>query len=222
MKVAGVIFDCDGVLADSDEAWQAVEVEFCARHGVDRSSLDVDTHGLSMVDSVALLMAGRPDVDLMQATTEFVDLAATLVPRRVHPRPGARKAVAGWQRIAPVAVASNSPRVVLTAVLEAIDVADLLVGSVAADEVPFPKPAPDIYFAACARLGVDPGQTLVFEDSAAGARAAFAAGCHVVQVEARGNARIPGSLAMVGTRHMGPALMSMCPDGSWRSPSPST
>ena len=204
MKVAGVVFDCDGVLADSDGAWHAVEVEFCARHGVDRSSLDIDTHGLSMVDSVALLMAGRPDVDASKVTPEFIDLAETLVPRRVRPLPGAREAVAGWQRIAPVAVASNSPRTVLTAVLDAIDVGGLLVTSVAADEVSSPKPAPDVYVEACARLGVDPGQVLVFEDSVAGAIAAFAAGCHVIQVEARGSAPIPGVLAMVATMQMWP------------------
>jgi HAD superfamily hydrolase (TIGR01509 family) len=205
VKVAGVVFDCDGVLADSDQAWHAVEVEFCARHGVDRSSLDVDTHGLSMFDSVALLMAGRPDVNPSEVTPEFIDLAATVVPRQVRALPGAREAVAGWQRIAPVAVASNSPRTVLTAVLDAIDVAGLLIASVAADEVSWPKPAPDVYIAACARLGVDPEQVLVFEDSVAGALAAFAAGCRVVQVGARGSAPIPGALAMVGTRQMGPS-----------------
>lgn len=206
MKVAGVVFDCDGVLADSDEAWHAVEVEFCARHGVDRLSLAIDTHGLSMLDSVSILMAERPEVDPKEVAPEFVDLAARLVPLHVRPLPGAREAVAEWRNIAPVAVASNSPRTVLTAVLEAIDVAGLLVGSVAADEVVSPKPAPDVYLAACARLGVDPERTLVFEDSVAGVLAALGAGCRVVQVEARGSSPIPGALAMVGTRQMGPAV----------------
>lgn len=53
---------------------------------------------------------------------------------------------------------------------------------VTGEDVTQPKPAPDCYLLACSSLGVKPEQTLVFEDSNAGARAAIAAGCKTVMV----------------------------------------
>ncbi|MBA4349649.1 MAG: HAD family phosphatase, partial [Rhodobacter sp.] len=49
-------------------------------------------------------------------------------------------------------------------------------------DVSEPKPAPEPYLLAAARLGVDPTRCLVFEDSDVGAEAAHRAGCTVVQV----------------------------------------
>ncbi|WP_346732255.1 HAD family hydrolase [Chloracidobacterium thermophilum] len=51
---------------------------------------------------------------------------------------------------------------------------------VTGDEVPRPKPAPDIYLAACERLGVLPRDVLAFEDSEPGVQAAYAAGVTVI------------------------------------------
>jgi len=86
-----------------------------------------------------------------------------------------------------VAVVSNSRRWRLDAVLAAarLDVAT----TVASDEVPAPKPAPDLYLAAARLVGVDPGGCLVFEDSVTGVRAAQAAGMRVVGVERHGSGR---------------------------------
>lgn len=45
-----------------------------------------------------------------------------------------------------------------------------------------PKPEPDVYLLALARLGADPGETLALEDSSSGVRAAHAAGLYVIAV----------------------------------------
>jgi len=53
-----------------------------------------------------------------------------------------------------------------------------------------PKPAPDLYLAACARLDVAPADALAVEDSATGVRAASAAGMRTVGVPTLGGADI--------------------------------
>ena len=82
----------------------------------------------------------------------------------------------------PAAVASNSDRWRLEVVLNAAGIRDRFEVSVAGDEVPSPKPAPDIYLRAAALLNVDVGDCLVIEDSPTGLTAARAAGMKVVAV----------------------------------------
>ena len=57
---------------------------------------------------------------------------------------------------------------------------------IAADDVARGKPAPDGYLAAAEKLGLDPAEAVVFEDSVAGARAGAAAGAYVIGVGPRG------------------------------------
>ncbi len=52
----------------------------------------------------------------------------------------------------------------------------------AGDEVPRPKPAPDVYAAVAARLGVAPARAVVIEDTPTGIRAAKDAGCTVIAI----------------------------------------
>lgn len=81
------------------------------------------------------------------------------------------------------AVASNSFRWRLDAVLGAVGLSDLISRSVPADEVAHPKPAPDVYLAACRLLAVDPSNVLVIEDSPTGIEAGLVAGCTVVAID---------------------------------------
>ncbi|POH64217.1 haloacid dehalogenase [Cryobacterium zongtaii] len=98
-------------------------------------------------------------------------------------RPGIRRlteeaAAAGWT----LAVASTSAEASVRAVLTHAVGPDLAAGFhvFAGDIVPAKKPAPDIYLYALRELGVDPSETLVIEDSENGLRAALAAGLATV------------------------------------------
>ena len=79
-----------------------------------------------------------------------------------------------------MALASNSSRVELDAKLTRLGFAEFFEGRVFSfEDVPRPKPEPDIYLAAAAACGADPTECVVVEDSAAGVRAGVAAGCAV-------------------------------------------
>ncbi len=185
MVMRAVVFDCDGVLADSEPAWAAAEVVLCRRYGVDRSSRPT-TRGLSLLETVRVLIPGLSPADALVAERRLADIAAESVPGSVRALPGAVELVTRLSAVVPVGVASNSPRSVLGEVLRAIGVLDMITIHTAFDDVRRPKPAPDVYLRTCADLMVEPAATIALEDSITGIRAARAAGCTVLQVAVEG------------------------------------
>jgi HAD superfamily hydrolase (TIGR01509 family) len=183
VEIHAVVFDCDGVLADSEPAWADAERALCLEYGIDRDAPPwVSTQGKSLGDSVRLLMPHLLDDELDLAVRRFIDIAAVAVPADVRPLPGAVEIVSRLSGTMPVAVASNQPRHILGPVLANIGVAPFITAFVGVDDVARPKPAPDLYLRACEVLGVEGRHVLVFEDSSTGIRAAQAAGCTAIQV----------------------------------------
>jgi HAD superfamily hydrolase (TIGR01509 family) len=118
----------------------------------------------------------------------------------VEPRPGAVALVDGLLAAGiPIAVASNSPRAFLDRVLRSSGMAERFTVTVAGDEVPRPKPAPDIYLEACRRLGADPAASVGLEDSPTGAQAAKAAGLTVIGVPYLADMEIPDADITAGS-----------------------
>lgn len=183
-----VVFDCDGVLADTDEAWLMVERELCRSYGVDPEHADLtDTRGVSMHESVRRLLPHiRREDERRLAADRLIEIATTLVGQRATALPGVVELVPVLSQEYPIAVASNSPTSVLYPVLQGIGLQDYFHHAFGADQVADPKPAPDLYLLAAQQLGCQSERVLVVEDSATGVRAARAAGCRVVQVLATG------------------------------------
>lgn len=185
-RIAAVVFDNDGLLLDTEEAWTRAEIALFERHGGSFTSEHKrDLIGTSPTTSAAKLevMLDMPGggAALMDELHELV-MDETLA--GVPPRPGALELL-GAVRTAglPVGVASNSSRPFVERVLSG---AGLLDGQfdvvVTSEDVEHPKPAPDLYLAACAALGVEPERSAALEDSATGVAAARAAGMFVVAV----------------------------------------
>ena len=82
----------------------------------------------------------------------------------------------------PLGLASSSPPPIIEYALQAAGIRECFSVIVSADEVGKGKPAPDVFLATAARLGVAPNHTAVFEDSSAGIMAARAAGMRVIAV----------------------------------------
>jgi HAD superfamily hydrolase (TIGR01509 family) len=185
-RFAAVVFDNDGLLLDTEEAWTRAEVALFERHGSSFTAEHKrDLIGTSPSTSAAKLerMLGQPGrgAALVEEMHELV-MAEALA--GVWPRPGALELLEAVRAAGlPVGVASNSARAFVERVLS---VTGLLDGHfdvvVTADDVEHPKPAPDLYLAACAALRAAPGRAAALEDSATGVAAAVAAGMYVVAV----------------------------------------
>lgn len=184
-----VVFDCDGVLIDSEPvAWQAW-VAVLTAHDYDPGEADRAASTGIADREVHRLFAARmslPDWDDVRRRLE-----AEMDRRRaqIATFPDAFdtvSALAAWG--VPLAVASSTDRRPLLANLERAGLSRFFDVVVGGDEVAAAKPAPDLYLAAAAGLGVSPTECLAVEDSHPGVAAARAAGMRVVVVQRPGAA----------------------------------
>jgi len=181
---AGIIFDMDGTLVDSEIIWQRAEQAVFERRGlVYNDAVRERVIGLRLdefFDYLINFYGLRESVEALSA-----ELQAELVHciDQIKRKPGAQEIIDYAAAVGvPFCIASSSPLSVIEAVVEAQGWADKITRFYSADEVAAGKPAPDIYLYACQQLGVDPTACLALEDSPNGARAAVAAGmtCAVV------------------------------------------
>jgi beta-phosphoglucomutase-like phosphatase (HAD superfamily) len=92
----------------------------------------------------------------------------------------------------PLAVATNSPRAMLTAALASSGLDHFFQVSIAADDVDRPKPDPHPYLQAFERLDAAPQTGVALEDSSTGVTAARAAGVYLITVPSQPGKRLDG------------------------------
>ena len=177
-----LIFDCDGVLVDSEIVAEATLVQQLGQLLPDIPEDVALRQALGMTTAAILAQLERQSMHLLPADAlERIDGA---IEARLAEELSAVEGVAETlARIElPLAIVSNSRRRRVLASL-AVTGLDARLGEVplfTADEVERPKPAPDLYLLAARRLGRAPGDCLVVEDSVSGVTAAHAAGMTVI------------------------------------------
>ena len=183
MRPQAVLFDCDGVLADSEMVVNALVADQITALGWPMTAAQSREAflGLALPDMVPRIEARVGPLPPGWAE-EISALIALEMTERTPAVPGAVEAV---KRIAasgiPIAVASNSARAELAAKMRALGLATLFGQRVFSfEDVDRPKPYPDIYLAAAAACGAAPQDCVVVEDSVPGVRAGIAAGCRVL------------------------------------------
>ena len=180
---SAIIFDCDGVLVDSEIL------------GLDASAHYLSEHGFSWSpgDLVRLFTGFRDDVFAARLSEEyekihgngppsgfFEGLVETRRARRHLLKPVDGAATALRAVGAPKAVASSSRTEFLISKMQRTGLYDLVAPHVySADAVAHGKPAPDVFLLAADKLEVEPAQCLVIEDSANGVEAGRRAGMEV-------------------------------------------
>jgi beta-phosphoglucomutase-like phosphatase (HAD superfamily) len=181
--ILGLIFDCDGTLADTMplhwRAWQVI----AARH---RLHLPEDRfYALGGVPSreIVKLLSAEQGLGLdhlavaREKEAEYLPLIAQVEP--INAVVGVARASFGKL---PMAVASGSTRRVIEQVLERLDIRHLFQVLVTSEDVARQKPAPDIFLEAARRIGVPPQSCRAYEDSDLGMQAIRAAGMEAVDV----------------------------------------
>lgn len=176
-----ILFDLDGTLIDTESLALRAGMQAFARlgHPVEHAFLH-RLVGRDQPTSRQIIAAAMPQVDqdalhpIWQA--EFLAAMAGGLPLK----PGAARLVAA--RLRPMAIVTSSGRLEAHRKLGLAGLADAFAHVITLDDVRAPKPAPEPYLLAAARMGVAPARCLAFVDSEAGAEAAFRAGCRVVQV----------------------------------------
>jgi beta-phosphoglucomutase-like phosphatase (HAD superfamily) len=179
----GIIFDCDGTLADTMplhwRAWQVI----AARHGFDLAEERFYSLGGVPAREILRLLSSEQGLALdplavaHEKEAEYLPLIAQVEPINV---------VVGVAREhygkIPLAVASGGTKRAIEQVLEHLDILHLFQAIVTSEDVTRQKPAPDIFLEAARRLGVPPQFCRGYEDTDLGMKAIRAAGMEAVDV----------------------------------------
>lgn len=179
--VSAIIFDCDGVLVDSEVLALEIEIAVLAEAGLhyEREEFTRRFTGMSMpkfyaeLEADGLARLGRSIQDVIQGPmhARYVEAFDT----RLTEIAGALAAIAAVTHLK--AVASSSPRDTLEKKLRKVGHWSHFDPHIySADHVKEAKPAPDLFLLAAKELGVAPDACLVIEDSVNGVTAAKAAG----------------------------------------------
>lgn len=210
--VDAVLFDLDGVLVDSEPVWEDVRRAYVAAHG---GTWQPDSQrrlmGMSTAEWAAYL-SGELGVDRTaeQVATEVV---AEMTRRYAEHVPLIDDADAVVRRLAtrwPLGLASSSPTRLIAAALDAMGLADAFGATLSTEETARGKPAPDVWLAVAARLGVDPARCVAIEDSSNGVRSAAAAGMRVVAVPHGSYPLDPDAVALAAV--LLPAVGALTPE----------
>ncbi len=187
-QLLGAIFDCDGLLADTEtpdyDAWREIYEEQGLHLPVEMWAHTIGAaKGQSLNDWHApLAEAAGPDYD-RDAVRDRRQAFYQAAIGKLTPMPGVLALLDALDEAQiPCAVASNSDREWVDRILDITGLTPRFQTIATADEVEHPKPAPDIYLLAARRLGVPPQRCAAFEDSPRGLAAAHAAGMFTVAV----------------------------------------
>jgi HAD superfamily hydrolase (TIGR01509 family) len=179
--ISHVIFDCDGVLIDSEKISMDVDIALLAENGIDLTESEIHHRfvGTTFEAMVTELEREykRPLPPDLAARKDGMML--DLYRRSLKPVPGV---IPMLHKLAlPKSIGTNGPR---ERAMEALRMTGLesFFGDrlTTYEDVQNGKPAPDIYLLAAMRAGFAPAHCLVVEDSVTGATSALAAGCHVI------------------------------------------
>ncbi len=176
-----IFFDLDGTLVDTESLALTSGMRAFAELG---HPVDLDfMHGLvgkSQPQTAAMIVEAFPRLDLSSFHNAWNAGFDALMEDGLPLKSGAAELL---DRLGhPLALVTSSGRAGAHHKLGLAGLAHHFETVITFDDVRQPKPAPEPYLLAAARLGVDPARCLVFEDSDIGAEAAHLAGCTVVQV----------------------------------------
>ena len=196
-----VLFDCDGVVVDSEGPTLALFVEELAVHGLPLTLAEFEADYLGQTVEMVARQATRAGAQLPEGwVAHFYGRMNELLVAGVPLVPGVlgvldRLDAAG----VPFAMGSNGSLAKMKITLGQHGIEGRFRAVLSGQALGKPKPAPDVYLAAAAACGVAPEACVVIEDSAQGARAGLAAGATVLGYAPHGpDAATARSLAELG------------------------
>src|SRR6476620_1329385 len=186
--VYAVIFDLDGVLADSEPWWNQIDAKLLAEHGVTYRG---EHHRNVLGVSYRLAVEFYKNAFHISASTEELmrrrgEIATDFFANRVNLFPSAKMTLEQLREMKlSLAVATSSVSASARPLLDRTGIRSLFSVVVTGDEVQQGKPHPDIYLLAAKKLGISPEACLVIEDSLAGIAAGKAANMRVAAIPDR-------------------------------------
>jgi HAD superfamily hydrolase (TIGR01509 family) len=181
VTISHIIFDCDGVLVDSEPLSMRADVEILKRFGIEMTETEAHRRFVGRTFEAMLkeLSAQRGTVfpdGLLDAKNKRL---AELYRSELKLVRGVRDALESIRNLGlTMSIASNSPRERVKLALQLTGLLGYFKDNIVTfEDVPHGKPAPDVFLLAAKKAGVKAGDCLVVEDSITGVTAAVDAGC---------------------------------------------
>ena len=206
-----ILFDCDGVLVDTEPLAHDVLVDALQSVGVAQpQNLAEASVGRSLADVRLMITQQEPATDSDQFWTRLITDTEQAILTRITPNPFISEVIK--QLSYPICVASSGTHQKIRTSLSCAGLLKLFEGKIfSAEDVKRGKPAPDLFLHAAKTMGVPPEACCVIEDSKPGLRAADAAGMHSIHYvpgatsnhayHARGFGEIPRLVATIFAMH---------------------
>jgi len=179
-----VIFDCDGVLVDSERISSEVIFFLLKEVGLEVSPEEVakKSTGLSDADTWGMFEAELGSPLPADISHRHLSIEAERFGKGLLPMPGVVEAIRCLVNAGiPICVASSGMLEKMELTLGVTGLAGYFGGNIfSVSQVTLGKPAPDIYLLAAKKMGFPPGRCVVIEDSYPGAQAGLAAGTTVL------------------------------------------
>jgi HAD superfamily hydrolase (TIGR01509 family) len=186
--IRAVVFDLDGILANTEDLYeQAGETVLGRRGKIYDAALRERIMGRPVVDAIRIMIECHSLSDSVDdLMCECGDVLQSLIATSLAPMPGVNQLIAELTAAEiPFAVATSATREYADNVLTRLNLKSLFRFVLTSEDIHRGKPDPEIYHLAAMRLQLSPAQTMVLEDSANGCRAAIAAGAFTVAVPNR-------------------------------------
>lgn len=187
MLQLAVIFDMDGVIADTNPTHDVAWRKFLTRYDIVPTDDDLQNHMYGKHNSYILNYFLKREIvadELLRLQFEKEALFRELYTDIAQPLPGLLAFLGElYQNGVKLGIATSAPVENLEMMVSQIPFLNEVMGSMLSEkDVSHHKPHPEVYLKSAARLGIDPSQCIVFEDSVSGVNAGLAAGMKVVGV----------------------------------------
>ncbi|MDE6775495.1 MAG: HAD family phosphatase [Ruminococcus sp.] len=186
MNIKGVIFDMDGLMIDTEKLY----LRYWKQAAADFGYTMLDQHVLAIRSLARQFSIPKlkeffgedfPTEDVRARRTELIN--NHIAEHGIEVKKGLYELMDFLcSKDIKKAVATATPRERTMMYLEKIDVLSCIDAVVCGDMVKTGKPAPDIYLAAAAELGLPTSECAAFEDSPNGIKSAYSAGCHAIMI----------------------------------------
>jgi HAD superfamily hydrolase (TIGR01509 family) len=185
LRFDAVLFDCDGVLVDSEAITNGVLRDMLADLGWEMTLAECMRTfvGKAVMDEAALIQARTGRTVTAEWMAQFRERRNRALEERVQPIRNAPQAIGQIHTALQgrIAVCSGADRRKMELQLRKCGLLRYFEGRVfSGHEMPRSKPAPDVYLAGAAALGMDPRRCAVVEDTVTGVTAGVAAGAYVL------------------------------------------
>ena len=185
-EIRGVLFDMDGLVLDTEKLYARFWMEACHFYGfpMTREQALQMRAANSRLGAENLNRFFGPSADYKTIRAKRIELMdAFIAEHGVEPKPGIFELMDYLESQGiPAAITSSSPKDRIQSHLSSLGLYHRFAAICSGYEVPWGKPAPDIYLHGAASLGMKPENCLALEDAPLGIESAFRARCIPVMI----------------------------------------